>query len=159
MSSTNTILLNTQDSLLSIPMPVDIGETTITPVMLANPYCTNHVRKEALTFIESRSSLDTDSMALLKALDSSISNLQAIIDEKNKDIENFKQDIKIRDIRIEVGKKISELHRKAVIEEFKKAKRAGNEVLGLKQAIEFGRHELVRSSQEILSLKQEVSVL
>ncbi|KAG7097775.1 hypothetical protein E1B28_005094 [Marasmius oreades] len=157
MSSNSTTSIP-QESLLFAPM-VDVSDAAITPAMLANLYSSKQLCTDAITLIKSRASFNEESAALLKALGESISSLQAVIDEKNSDIEQLKLDVKVREAHIEVGKKISEIHRKAAVEGQEKAQEANHEMMALKQVIQTVGQQDIVSKQGMARLEKEVSAL
>ncbi|KAG7097800.1 hypothetical protein E1B28_005119 [Marasmius oreades] len=137
--STNNNSSASQESLLFAPM-IDVSEAVITPMMLANPYSSKQ-------------------LPLLRALGESISSLQVVVDEKNSDVERLKHNVKVHDARVEVGKKILEIHRKAAVDSHGKAQTANHEILVLKRLIQSVGQQDVASKQEVVRLKEEVSVL
>ncbi|KAL0565139.1 hypothetical protein V5O48_016892 [Marasmius crinis-equi] len=129
------IVIDEEPSGNALQLFLTTNEFSPTPLQLANPFSAIDIRDEALRLIQQRVPMDEYSLSLLTAMSQSVSSLQAIMDDKNQDLEQAKRDLTVATARTEVHRKISELHKKGSIDGHQKASVAQREIDALKKEI------------------------
>ncbi|KAL0567965.1 hypothetical protein V5O48_014027 [Marasmius crinis-equi] len=164
---------NTTNNALAVSPPFEAGTgtvnpsvllfmpsiETITPVQLANPYSTLQTRDQALTLIQQRNVIDPDSSALLVSLSQSVGSLQAILDDKDQDIERLKKEVFLLNARIEIQKKISDFHKREVASSHQKTAMHQRQVIDMQKELVTLRGDLRKANDQKKEAQQMVSGL